>query len=296
MNKYSINANAKINISLDVVNKRPDGYHNLCMVMQSVSLYDRLTIETGVGSGIEMTSNLKYLPTDRRNLVVSAAELFYSVSGIKCDGLRIELEKKIPVTAGLAGGSTDAAATLRLLNKAYNTGYSSEQLRAMAVTLGSDIPYCIIGGTALAEGIGDKLTPLPLIPHCYIVICKPAFSVSTPYVFSKINASKIVLRPDTKGILECISSSDLSGISRRLYNVLEEVTGSEHTVIGEIKSTMLGSGALGSVMSGSGPTVFGIFESSVSAKKAYDALHPQFSDTFIAEPRPFCSDSEIESI
>jgi len=265
------------------------------MIMQSINLCDNLSIETGKGSGITMTSNLKYLPTDKRNLAVAAADLFYSVSGIKCDGLCIHLEKNIPVTAGMAGGSTDAAAALRLLNKAYGTNYTSEQLRAMAVTLGSDIPYCLMGGTALAEGVGDKLTPLSDIPDCHIVICKPAFSVSTPYVFSKINVSKITLRPDTKGILDCIESGNLFGISRRLYNVLEEVTGAEHAVIGEIKNTLLSYGALGAVMSGSGPTVFGIFDDTDSAKKAYDALSPQFTDTFISKPAPACSDDEIIS-
>lgn len=275
---------AKINISLDITGKRSDGYHELRMIMQSVSLCDDVIVETGTGKEIELRSNLRYLPNDRRNIAYAAAVLFFEDSGITNNGIKITLNKRIPVSAGLAGGSTDAAAVLRILNTAYENPYSKDELRSLSLKLGADVPFCISGGTALSEGIGEILTPLPPLPECHIVICKPPVNVSTPNVFSRVNLQKISLRPDTKGLLECISSRDISGVSRRLYNVLEEITGSDYPVIGEIKSTLISCGALGAVMSGSGPTVFGIFEDIESAEFAYSELNLQYCDCHIVKP------------
>ena len=277
-------AYAKINLSLDVVNRRQDGYHNLCMVMQTVSLCDTLTVETCRGSGITLQSNAAHLPTDGRNLVVAAAQRFFADSGVDPCGLLICLEKRIPVAAGLAGGSTDAACMLRMLNRIFKTGYSADKLRTMALPLGADVPYCIEGGTVLAEGIGEVLTPVSSLPDCHILLCKPPFGVSTPAVFSRINWRQIVERPDTKGIIEALDCADLGGVARRMYNVLESVTVQDHPVISDIRRRMVDMGAMGSVMSGSGPTVIGIFDDDTAAQAAYVELHTQYAETFLIRP------------
>ncbi|MCG8502077.1 MAG: 4-(cytidine 5'-diphospho)-2-C-methyl-D-erythritol kinase [Firmicutes bacterium] len=280
MNKMEIKARAKINLTLDVLSKRPDGYHNVKMIMQTIDLYDTVYVRKG-GSGIHVRTNLPYLPVDDKNIAFKAARLFLDTMGIVKDGVEINIQKKIPVAAGLAGGSTDAAAVLIAMNKMFNAGLHTEQLMKMGRQLGADVPYCIMGGTALAEGVGDILTLLPAMPTTIVVLAKPPISVSTEHIYSRLNVDHIVAHPDTEGAINAIYNQDIVGITRRMHNVLEAVTVKEHRIINRIKNIMLGSGALGAIMSGSGPTVFGIFEHEVSAQKAVNKLRMIVKDIFV---------------
>ncbi|NLY42779.1 MAG: 4-(cytidine 5'-diphospho)-2-C-methyl-D-erythritol kinase [Clostridiaceae bacterium] len=275
-----IKSRAKVNITLDVVNKRDDGYHNIRMIMQTIDLYDVLYLEK-IAHGIELKTNLPYLPVNKKNIAYKAARLFFDTLGIENEGIRINIKKNIPVSAGLAGGSTNAAAVLVAMNKMYGTGLKTEQLMEMGKKLGADVPYCILGGTALAEGIGDVLTPLPPIPNMLMVLAKPPVSVSTASVYKQLNINTIMARPDTEGVIHAIYNQDVKSIAKGMYNVLEEVTAKRHPVINTIKRIMLDSGALGAIMSGSGPTVFGVFEDKVSARKAVSRLEKVASDIFI---------------
>lgn len=280
MNKMEIKARAKINLTLDVLSKRPDGYHNVKMIMQTIDLYDTVYVRKG-GSGIHVRTNLPYLPVDDKNIAFKAARLFLDTMGIVKDGVEINIQKKIPVAAGLAGGSTDAAAVLIAMNKMFNAGLHTEQLMKMGRQLGADVPYCIMGGTALAEGVGDILTLLPAMPTTIVVLAKPPISVSTEHIYSRLNVDHIVAHPDTEGAINAIYNQDIVGITRRMHNVLEAVTVKEHRIVNRIKNIMLGSGALGAIMSGSGPTVFGIFEHEVSAQKAVNKLRMIVKDIFV---------------
>ena len=286
-----LRAYAKINLSLDVVGKLDNGYHELCMVMHTVKLYDIITITEKKNGGIRMTTNLPYLPANRNNLVMRAAELFFEHSRIVAPNLHIHLKKYIPVGAGLAGGSSDAAAVLRGLNEQYGRKLSRAELMEIGKTLGADVPYCIMGGTALAEGIGEKLTPLPRMPKCYIVLAKPKFSLSTPAVFGETDLPNMKLHPDTRGMLEAIRQHDLKGIAVRMFNVLEDPAKkvirkqnanwcSPH-IIDEYKRTMLKYNSIGTVMSGSGPTVFGLFIKEEDAQEAYRRFRQMTPDTFL---------------
>ncbi|MGE4282421.1 MAG: 4-(cytidine 5'-diphospho)-2-C-methyl-D-erythritol kinase [Clostridia bacterium] len=279
MNKIEIRARAKINITLDVLNKREDGYHNVKMIMQTIDLYDTLQLEK-VENSIKVSTNLSYLPIDDRNIAYKAANLFFSTLNIN-PGIRIKIHKKIPVAAGLAGGSTDAAAVLIALNKMFKTELTIEQLQEIGKKLGADVPYCILGGTALAEGIGEIITLLPPMPSTIIVLAKPPVSISTAYVYNKLNVEGISTRPDTESVINAIYNKDIVGIAKGMYNVLEPVTTKEHKMINRIKNIMLGSGALNAIMSGSGPTIFGIFEDEVSARKAVDKLRVMVSDIYV---------------
>lgn len=294
MQKVSLPAFAKINLTLDILGKRPDGYHDMRMLMQSVALADQLTLVKNDSGEILLDSDLKYLPKNGKDLAFRAAELFFHECGIT-EGVSITLRKSIPVSAGLAGGSTDAAAVLRGLNLLFGTNLTRSELAAMGKTLGADIPFCIYGGTALVEGIGEKITTLPSMPQCHIVLCKPRFGVSTAYVFSKINVAKLKEHPDTKGIIDAISKNDLTCVARRLYNVMESVTADEHTEIGEIKNILLDCGALGCAMSGSGPTVFGIFESPQDAHNAYNILRREqhYNEVYVTCPRGGLMEADI---
>lgn len=280
MNNMEIKARAKINITLDVLNKREDGYHNVKMIMQTVDLYDTLYLEK-IDQGIEVKTNLRYLPVDEKNVAYKAAQLFFNTVNIKDTGIKINIHKKIPVAAGLAGGSTDAAAVLIAMNRMFNIGLSTEQLMEMGKQLGADVPYCIMGGTALAEGIGDILTLLPSMPTAIVVLAKPPISVSTAQVYGKLNVQNITTHPDTESVINAIYNQDIIGITKGMYNVLEAVTAKEHRIVNRIKNIMLGSGAYGSIMSGSGPTVFGIFGNEVSARKAVNKLKTIASDIFV---------------
>lgn len=281
MNKMEIKARAKINLTLDVLNKRPDGYHDVKMIMQTVDLYDVLTLHPNSSGNITIKTNLPYLPVDEKNIAFKAARLFFEKTGLPNRGIHIRIHKNIPVAAGLAGGSTDAAAVLIAMNKMYQTALTTEQLMQMGRELGADVPYCIMGGTALAEGIGDILTRLPSMPVTTVVLAKPPISVSTAYVYGRLVIDNIVTRPDTEGVINAIYNQDVVGIAKRMHNVLEPITAKEHKIVNRIKNIMLGSGALGAIMSGSGPTVFGIFEHEISAQKAVSKLKTIVKDIFV---------------
>ena len=256
MDGYRIKAYAKINLGLDVVRRLPNGYHEVRMVMQNVGLWDELTLERAEG-GITITTDADSLPTGEDNLIHKAARLMLDKYG--CPGLRVHLRKTIPIAAGMAGGSTDAAAVMKGINHLYRLGLSPAQLMEDGVAIGADVPYCILGGTALAEGIGEKLTPLPPLPPCHILIAKPDISVSTKYVYEHLDANGLEAHPDIDGMVQAIRDGSLRGVLERMANVLETVTVPAHPVIADIKARMRELGAADSLMSGSGPTVFGIF-------------------------------------
>lgn len=258
-------AYAKINLGLDVIGRLENGYHVVKMVMQSVGIYDVLTLKK-IESGIVVTTDNGELPTDDNNLIYKAARLMRETYGIT-EGVSIHLEKNIPIAAGMAGGSTDAAGTFLGMNELFEIGASLQQLQELGVKVGADVPYCIMGGTALAEGIGEILSPLPAPPQCHLVVAKPDINVSTKYVYEHLDAEGVENHPDIDGMTEALEQGDLQGIVSRLGNVLETVTVKKHTIIHSIKECMLEQGAAGSLMSGSGPTVFGIFTDEKKAQK-----------------------------
>ena len=264
MKSLAVKSYAKINITLDVLKKRNDGYHDLKMIMQTVSLCDIVTIASKP-QGITVNSNLGYLPTDENNLAYKAAADFFKESGIS-GGADIFINKKIPVAAGLAGGSGNAAAVLKGLNKMYGDVFSNERLREIGLKIGSDVPYCIEGGTMLAEGRGEILTTLTPMKETPFVLATPRMAVSTKKVFAKLDADALTEHPDTDGVINAIKNGNIHETAIRMYNVLE--TAMCHPIINKLKGQMIDLGALGTVMSGSGPTVIGIFETEESAKKA----------------------------
>ena len=266
-NELSLRAYGKINLGLDVLRKREDGYHEVKMIMQTVSLYDQIRLRREKKPGIRIRTNLPYLPTGEGNLVYKAAELLMKEAGIP-DGLFIDLYKKIPVAAGMAGGSSDAAAVLVGVNRLFGLQLSKKQLEERGVTLGADIPYCIMRGTALSEGIGEKLTRLASMPDCHILLAKPPISVSTKFVYSNLKAAELSYHPDIDGMVQALADQDLPGVLARMGNVLETVTIPAHPQIGIIKERMLEAGAKQALMSGSGPTVFGIFSEKEQAERA----------------------------
>ena len=273
MKEISVKALAKINLGLDVVRRREDGYHEVKMVMQTIHLFDRLEMKKTAG-GITMTTNLSFLPTNENNLVYKAAKLLMNEFQIR-DGIDVKLHKYIPVAAGMAGGSTDAAAVLYGMNRMFELGLSKEELMQRGVKIGADVPYCVMGGTALAEGIGEKLTPLAPAPDCYVLVAKPDINVSTKYVYEHLDAQEIRKHPDIDGMVEAIAEESLQGILDRMENVLETVTVSAYPIIQKIKDRMKELGAINSLMSGSGPTVFGIFVEKDMARRAYDKLEEE---------------------
>ena len=271
MDSISIKALAKINLGLDVVRRREDGYHEVRMIMQTIHLYDRLDIEKTTDEGIAITSNLSYVPTNENNLVYKAGKLLMDEFGIK-DGVKIHLQKRIPVAAGMAGGSSDAAAMLYGMNQIFDLGLSRKDLMERGVKIGADVPYCLMRGTALAEGIGEKLTSLPPMVKCPVLIAKPAISVSTKFVYQNLKLDENTIHPDIDQLVADIKEKDLHAIAGHMGNVLESVTIPEYPVIAQIKEQMMKSGAINSMMSGSGPTVFGLFEDEETARKAYDDM------------------------
>ena len=274
MEKLELKALGKINLGLDVLGKRPDGYHDVRMVMQTIYLYDKVILEKKNEPGIEIESSLFFLPKDENNIAWKAAKLLMDEFSLR-EGIRISLEKHIPVAAGMAGGSTDAAVVLYGMNRMFQLGLSLSQLMERGVTLGADVPYCLMRGTVLAEGIGEKLTPLPPLPSCQILVAKPPISVSTRMVYEKLDSGRIENHPDIDGILEGLKDRNLEKVARSMGNVLEGVTEKEYPVISRIKEQMLEAGALGAMMSGSGPTVFGIFRDRKSVKQAYAMVRKQ---------------------
>lgn len=266
MEQYRIKAYAKINLGLDVVKRLPNGYHQVKMILQTVDIYDNLTLEK-TDSGITLTTDSDELPADRDNLICRAAELMREKYHFT-EGIHIHLEKRIPIAAGMAGGSTDAAATMKGISRLLGLDAPLPQLMEYGVTIGADVPYCIMGGTALAEGIGDILTALPPAPDCFILVAKPDISVSTKYVYEHLDAAGLRSHPDIDGMRAAIESGSLQGILDRMGNVLETVTVPAHPVIDTIKRRMRELGAVNSLMSGSGPTVFGIFLEEQAAEQA----------------------------
>lgn len=273
MDKIQLKALAKINLGLDVLRRREDGYHEVKMIMQTIGLHDDLEIRKTKTPGIQVKTNLYYLPTNENNLVYKAAKLLMDEFQIQ-DGVSIQLKKRIPVAAGMAGGSSDGAAVLWGINQMYGLGLSMQALMERGVRLGADVPYCIQRGTALAEGIGEKLSVLPPMPKCTILIAKPGISVSTKFVYENLHANdlKPEQHPDVDSMIEAMRQKDLRLLCSRMGNVLETVTIPAYPVINEIKRTMIDNGAIGSMMSGSGPTVFGIFDSPAAAKQAMKAV------------------------
>ena len=274
MDRMELKALGKINLGLDVLGRRENGYHDVRMVMQTLYLYDRVTLIKKEEPGIEIESNLYFLPKDSGNIAWKAANLLMEEFGIP-GGIKIILNKYIPVAAGMAGGSSNAAAVLYGMNKMYQLGLSQQELMDRGVKLGADVPYCIMRGTVLAEGIGEILSPLPPMPKCQILIAKPAVSVSTKAVYEAIDSKEIEDHPDIDGIIDGLKKQDLNKIAASMGNVLEKVTIDMHPEIAQIKSCMLEHGALGAMMSGSGPTVFGIFRSRKAAQEAYEKVKAQ---------------------
>ena len=283
----TVQARAKINLTLDVTGRREDGYHTVRMVMQSVALHDTIRVAVTQGErkprGILLTCNLPYLPVDERNLAYRAAELFYQETDALPGTCEIHIEKRIPMAAGLAGGSSDAAAVLRALAALHNVCLTDDELCAMGLKLGADVPYCLRGGTMLAEGIGEELTALSPMPHCWVVLCKPPFAVSTKDAYREMDEVSIRQRPDTKGMIRALEKGDYHGVASRLSNVMELVTAAKRRQIGEIKSFLTENGADGTLMSGSGPTVYGLFSDEGRARTAAKMLSRRFADTFLTE-------------
>lgn len=272
MDSIDVKALAKINIGLDVTGIREDGYHEVRMIMQTVNLFDKLTIKKVEDGTVSMKTNLRYLPVDDDNLCIKAAKLLINEFNIK-QGVEIQLEKHIPVAAGMAGGSTDGAAVLFAMNRLFNLGLSQKDLMERGVKLGADVPYCVMRGTALAEGIGEVLSPLPPMIKCPVLIAKPGISVSTKQVYEALDSKfDTVTHPDIDQLIADIEAKDLHALCSHMGNVLEEVTIPMHPIISDIKQNMLENGAVGAMMSGSGPTVFGFFEDNKTARKAKEAL------------------------
>lgn len=267
----TLKALAKINLGLDVLGRRENGYHDVRMVMQTIYLYDNVTLEKTEEAGIHLECNLFYLPVDDTNIAYKAAKLLMDEFDIK-EGVRIVLDKHIPVAAGLAGGSANAAAVLVGMNRLFSLGLSQKDLMERGVSLGADVPYCVMRGTVLAEGIGEILTPLPPLPRCCVLIAKPGISVSTKTVYEKLDSQEIEEHPDIDGILAGLESQDIQKVASSMGNVLETVTIGDYPVIEEIKDVMKEAGALNAMMSGSGPTVFGIFDDRSKAKQAQERI------------------------
>lgn len=298
MKRIKLLANAKINLSLDVTGKLGNGYHTLQMIMQTVSLSDEITVEK-ISNGIEISCNIPYVPSDERNICYKAAKKFFEKAGLKTSatelcgsegsdkslrqfaGARISIKKNIPVGAGLAGGSADAAAVLKGLNILFDTGFELSELSEIGLKCGADVPFCLYGGTYLAEGIGEKLTKLPNLNNVNIVIVKPDFSVSTEWVYKNYNFKEPKEHPDTKMIIEAVKAKDIKTVAREMKNVLESVTAVKYPEINEIKHLLRNRGALGSMMSGSGPSVFGIFENMEKASDAFNDLKKTYKQVYL---------------
>ena len=271
MNTIQMKAYGKVNLGLDVVRRRKDGYHEVRMIMQTVQLYDKIMMEERRQTGITLETNLSFLPVNENNIAYKAARMLmeeFHISG----GLNIKIEKHIPVAAGMAGGSTDGAAVLYGVNRMYRLGLTKRQLMERGVRLGADVPYCIMRGTVLSEGIGEILTPVAAMPDCHILVAKPPISVSTKYVYEHLKLDSVERHPDIDGMVAALEEGSLKGVAERMENVLETVTIPEHPEIEQIKEVMRSEGALNAMMSGSGPTVFGIFEDKKQGLKARDIL------------------------
>lgn len=276
---------AKLNLSLDVTGRRSDGYHDTRMVMQTVSLCDDVSVSLRNDGYVRAGTNLRYLPCDDRNIAVKAARAFFAAAELKNTGADIGIRKRIPVCAGMGGGSADGAAVLRALNRLTGKPFSQAELETLGASLGSDIPFCVAGGTVLAEGRGEVLAPLPDFPACFFVIVKPRFSVSTPELFAKLDQFPPKRHPDTDGILSAIRSGKLSAVCRRMYNVFEDILPPKPDDVSLIKGALLDYGALGAVMTGTGSAVFGVFDSREKAEGAHAALSKTYGEVFLSRPQ-----------
>ncbi|MCD8254970.1 MAG: 4-(cytidine 5'-diphospho)-2-C-methyl-D-erythritol kinase [Oscillospiraceae bacterium] len=284
MNSIVEKAYAKLNLSLDIRGRHPDGYHEMLMVMQTIDLCDDIKITLNDEGRFTAASNLGFLPADRRNIAAAAAELFLKEAGMEGAGADIVMQKRIPVCAGMGGGSSDAAAVLRALNRLTGAGFSAEKLEAMGLELGSDVPFCVRGGTALASGRGEKLAHAAPLPDCDIVVCKPRFSISTPTLFRLVDGCKLRYHPDTRGLTAALESGSVADVARRMYNVFETVLPRRYVDISAIKSVFMDFGALGTVMTGTGSAVFAIFDNTDTAAQARDALRERYGTAYLAKP------------
>lgn len=271
MESLQLEAMAKINLGLDVLRRREDGYHEVKMVMQTVGICDRLDFTKLSGDRILVSTNKEELPADEHNLIYKAAKLMKETYQIR-EGVSVKLEKNIPIAAGMAGGSTDAAATIHGMARLFDLDLSLEEKQKLGVKIGADVPYCLMGGTALSEGIGEVLTRLPAVPNGYLVVAKPDIDVSTKFVYENLHADSLTRHPDIDGMVESIRNKDLQGIANRMENVLETVTVRQYPVIQEMKAFLKEHGAMNALMSGSGPTVFGLFEKEDTARSAFEAM------------------------
>ncbi len=271
MKYIRLKAYGKINLGLDVIRRREDGYHEVRMIMQTVKIFDKIYMEKTREGQVTLETNLPYLPVNENNLMIKAAKLLMDEFGIK-EGLHMKLNKFIPVSAGMAGGSTDAASVLYGVNRLFELGLSVEQLMERGVKIGADVPYCLMRGTALSEGIGEKLTRLKPVPECFVLLAKPPVSVSTQKVYQSLKLDEMESHPDIDGIIRGIEQDDIRMVADCLGNALETVTIPMHPVIEQIKSKMIELGAMNALMSGSGPTVFGLFEKEEQAYAARDVI------------------------
>ncbi len=283
MRSITLEAPAKLNLTLDILRRRPDGYHEMRMVMGSISLCDRVTVEPA-GDGFVLRARGVTLPSGRITMEQRAAEAFFAALHRPMPGLVVTLEKQIPAYAGLGGGSSDVAALLRALRQLYAPEMSTAELERIGLQVGSDVPYCVRGGTCLAEGRGEALTDLPPLPPCPVVVCKPAIDLPTAQLFARVRPEAFSRRPDTQGMLRALGSGSLEAVARQLCNVFEEVlpAGAE-AAVKTIKGRLLNGGALNAAMSGSGPTVFGLFPDSETARRAFEALQKDYPQTFLAQ-------------
>lgn len=277
-------AYAKLNLTLDVLNKRPDGYHELKSVMQTISLCDDIQIDIDTNKPWNLSCSNSKIPEDTSNLAWKAAEVFFEMLQHNPNGVAIRITKRIPSEAGLGGGSADAGAVLRALNKHYKHPFTNLHLAEIGSRVGSDVPFCTVGGTILAQGRGELLTKQPQMPGCYIVVCKPVFSISTPALYKKIDELNIVNHPDHTAFEQALSSHDLHGIAKNLFNVFDPIVTQEYQELDVIKSICASCGAIGQQMTGSGSAVFAIMRDYKSAVDAYNMLRQQYKFVFIAEP------------
>ena len=279
----TLTAPAKINLALDILGTRPDGYHDMRMVMQTISLCDTVTVEE-TAAGFELQTDGDFIPSGKKTLEQWAAEAFFEAIGQPMPGLRVTLEKVTPAYAGLGGGSADVAALLRILRDTYAPGLPAEELERIGFTVGSDMPFCVRGGTALAEGRGEVLTDLTPLPDCWFVLCKPDFGIPTPSLFARVDGGELTHRPDINGMRLALETGDLPGVAARLGNVFEGVLPEEYHEVFHIKKRLMELSALNAAMSGSGPTVFGVFAEQETARRAAEVLKETYQQTYLAMP------------
>ena len=279
----TLTAPAKINLALDILGTRPDGYHDMRMVMQTISLCDTVTVEE-TAAGFELQTDGDFIPAGKKTLEQWAAEAFFEAIGQPMPGLRVTLEKVTPAYAGLGGGSADVAALLRIMRDTYAPGLPAEELERIGFTVGSDMPFCVRGGTALAEGRGEVLTDLTPLPDCWFVLCKPDFGIPTPSLFARVDGGELTHRPDINGMRLALETGDLPGVAARLGNVFEGVLPEEYHEVFHIKKRLMELSALNAAMSGSGPTVFGVFAEQETARRAAEVLKETYQQTYLAMP------------